>query len=143
MMVTRLAILLVPIAMWVYAPMAHGVKLYKWIDSAGNVTYQDQPPPTGSGVVEEKNIDPDRNVTKFVMPMPPEDETARDISAPRDRSSRRDDDEPVSTRATPVPGGMSPTLGGGSAGGAPPTTLQPPAPPAPPPSLPAGSGTGF
>ncbi len=141
MMVTRLAILLVPIAMWVYAPMAHGVKLYKWVDSAGNVTYQDQPPPSGSGVVEEKDIDPDRNVTKFVMPTPPEDKTARDVSAPRNRRNRRDD-EPASTRAIPVPRGMSPTLGGGSAGGAPPA-LQPPAPPAPPPSLPAGSGTGF
>ncbi len=34
---------------------AHAVKLYKWVDEEGNVTYQDQPPPETSDY-EEKNI---------------------------------------------------------------------------------------
>jgi glutaredoxin len=31
-------------------------KLYKWVDQYGNVSYQDKPPPEGSGRVEQKNI---------------------------------------------------------------------------------------
>ncbi len=34
---------------------AHAVKLYKWVDAEGNVTYQDQPPPETDNY-EEKNI---------------------------------------------------------------------------------------
>lgn len=47
---------------------AHGVKLYKWIDADGNVTYQDHPLPANSAYVEEKDIDPDEVVT---VPAPP------------------------------------------------------------------------
>lgn len=38
------------------ASPAYATKLYKWVDQSGNVTYQDQPPPDGSGRVEEKNV---------------------------------------------------------------------------------------
>lgn len=31
-------------------------RLYKWVDQYGNVSYQDKPPPEGSGRVEQKNI---------------------------------------------------------------------------------------
>ncbi len=31
-------------------------KLYKWVDEAGNVSYQDRPPPEGQGRVEEKDV---------------------------------------------------------------------------------------
>ena len=31
-------------------------KLYKWVDDAGNVSYQDRPPPEGRGRVEEKEV---------------------------------------------------------------------------------------
>lgn len=31
-------------------------KLYKWVDEAGNVTYQDRPPPAGEGRVEEREL---------------------------------------------------------------------------------------
>ncbi len=34
-------------------------KLYKWIDADGKVTYQDQPPPTDSGVIEERELSVD------------------------------------------------------------------------------------
>ncbi|MFQ6023129.1 MAG: glutaredoxin domain-containing protein [Acidiferrobacterales bacterium] len=38
-------------------PVAHGVKLYKWVDQDGNVTYHDRPPPTDSKYrVESKNF---------------------------------------------------------------------------------------
>lgn len=39
----------------VSAPAA-AEKLYKWVDPYGNVSYQDKPPPEGSGRVEEKNV---------------------------------------------------------------------------------------
>ena len=39
----------------VSAPVA-AEKLYKWVDQYGNVSYQDKPPPEGSGRVEEKNV---------------------------------------------------------------------------------------
>jgi glutaredoxin len=31
-------------------------KLYKWVDEAGNVSYQDRPPPEGRGSVEEREV---------------------------------------------------------------------------------------
>lgn len=31
-------------------------RLYKWVDQYGNVSYQDKPPPEGSGRVEEKKV---------------------------------------------------------------------------------------
>lgn len=30
-------------------PMAHGVRLYKWVDKDGNVSYHDRPPPSREG----------------------------------------------------------------------------------------------
>lgn len=46
-------------ALWALAlPVAHGGKLYKWVDKDGNVSYHDQPPsPSEPGYrVEEKAI---------------------------------------------------------------------------------------
>jgi len=40
-------------------------KLYKWVDSQGNVTYQDQPPPSGAKIVDE-----------YAAPAPPTTEGA-------------------------------------------------------------------
>lgn len=31
-------------------------KMYKWVDEAGNVSYQDRPPPEGRGRVEEREV---------------------------------------------------------------------------------------
>ncbi len=40
--------------------VVHAAQFYKWIDSAGNVTYRDRPPPEGSGYrVEEKFVSDD------------------------------------------------------------------------------------
>jgi glutaredoxin len=38
------------------ATPAYAGKLYKWTDKDGNVSYQDTPPPTASGRVEEKTL---------------------------------------------------------------------------------------
>lgn len=35
---------------------AHAAKLYKWVDRDGNVSYQDRPPPSDAGRVEEKRF---------------------------------------------------------------------------------------
>lgn len=37
-------------------PTAYGVKLYKWVDEDGNVTYHDRPPPEAGYSVEQKNF---------------------------------------------------------------------------------------
>lgn len=38
------------------APAAHAGKLYKWVDSQGNVSYQDRPPPDGAKGVQERTV---------------------------------------------------------------------------------------
>ena len=38
------------------APPAFAAKLYKWVDQHGNVSYQDQPPPSDNGKVEERYV---------------------------------------------------------------------------------------
>ncbi|MFQ5754789.1 MAG: DUF4124 domain-containing protein [Acidiferrobacterales bacterium] len=56
-------------------PLAvHAVKLYKWVDKNGHVTYQDKPPPPEADVVKEKTINPDEGVTEFTKPKPSEPE---------------------------------------------------------------------
>lgn len=51
----RNTLIVVALAALVASP-AYATKLYKWVDQAGNVSYQDRPPPDGAGRVEEKNI---------------------------------------------------------------------------------------
>lgn len=53
-MVRQLRWLLV--AALVSAPLAHGAKLYKWVDKDGKVSYHDQPPVDAGYRVEEKNL---------------------------------------------------------------------------------------
>lgn len=36
---------------------AWSAKLYKWIDDEGNISYQDSPPPVGSKLIREEDID--------------------------------------------------------------------------------------
>ena len=43
-------------------------KIYKWTDEQGNISYHDRPPPGDTGTLEEKDIDPDRNVIKIKIP---------------------------------------------------------------------------
>jgi len=51
----RNTLIVIVLATLVASP-AYATKLYKWVDQAGNVSYQDHPPPQGSGRVEEKNV---------------------------------------------------------------------------------------
>lgn len=37
-------------------PLAHGQKLYKWVDKDGNVSYHDKPPENADGRIEEKSV---------------------------------------------------------------------------------------
>ena len=62
--------LLVMLLLLTLPAAAVAAKLYKWVDKNGRVTYQETPPPSGSGKVEEKNIDPDQNVIKADHPPP-------------------------------------------------------------------------
>lgn len=120
------------------ATHAYGVKLYKWTDEDGRVTYQDRPPPSAGGNVEEKDINPNQNRADSFVPPP---SNASNPSAAGRRNAVDETDTPASRAAAArrhrrtIQGGGAVDSGGSSAGG-------PPAPPAPPPSVPAGTGGG-
>ena len=40
----------------IYTNATSAAKLYKWVDKDGNVSYQDSPPPEGSQIIQEKEI---------------------------------------------------------------------------------------
>ena len=61
--VTMCLLLLLPVA-------ASAVKLYKWVDKDGKVTYQEFPPPASATKVEEKDINPDANIIQADRPAP-------------------------------------------------------------------------
>ncbi len=44
------------LAMLLAAVPADAAKLYKWVDAQGNVSYQDRPPPSDGGKVEERTV---------------------------------------------------------------------------------------
>ena len=44
------------VALMVFALPAQAGKMYKWVDKAGNVSYQDRPPPEDASRVEEKHM---------------------------------------------------------------------------------------
>lgn len=46
----------VVLASLLLVPAVHAGKLYKWVDAEGRVSYQDRPPPSGSGHVEERDV---------------------------------------------------------------------------------------
>jgi glutaredoxin len=52
----KLALTLGLICTIVLLPTAYGVKLYKWVDEDGNVTYHDRPPPEAGYSVERKDF---------------------------------------------------------------------------------------
>lgn len=77
----RLTIFLIALVIAMYAPITQGVKLYKWVDEEGNVTYQDTPPPRDlGGEVQQKHINPDDGVTEFVVPEPSADQAPAETS---------------------------------------------------------------
>ena len=60
--------LVLVLAALVPAPVP-AAKIYKWIDENGKVSYRDKPPPEAGGKLEEKHIDPNRNVIKSRRPV--------------------------------------------------------------------------
>jgi hypothetical protein len=61
---------LLPIlALFVMAiPPAEAVKLWKWVDKDGKVTYSESPPPSQATKIENKHINPDQNVIQADIP---------------------------------------------------------------------------
>ncbi len=136
------------------ATPGHAAKIYKWTDEHGNVSYHDRPPPGDAGKVEEKDIDPDRNVIKTTPPSTSKtpaadkgrlaggkgsqkDKSNRDSDRKRrgleagaaeeeERAEREEREERAEGNAgdTPVAPGPSATPG--------PAVPEPPPPPAPP-----------
>lgn len=44
------------LAIIIFASPADATKLYKWVDSDGNISYQDRPPPKNAKILEEREI---------------------------------------------------------------------------------------
>jgi len=49
-------VLLIALPITIFSTNAVAQKLYKWVDSKGNISYQDQPPPENAKVLEEKTV---------------------------------------------------------------------------------------
>ena len=114
-------------------------KLYKVIDAAGNVTYQDRVPQDNSLQVEEKQFDPDTNVVQRQRSLrpAPRSPARRAASGAAPGPPARDDPQVDLRRAAgvlinkgligpPPPGSPAPTPTQ-----PPPATLPPPLPPSP------------
>lgn len=137
--VTLCLLLLLPAA-------ASAVKLYKWVDKDGHVTYQELPPPADAGKVEEKDINPDTNVIQADQPAPsasqsrrsntgtrqqePDDSTDAGAQEPPPATVLHEGDQPSSQGANPLPVRTPPPVL------APPSALAPPPVQPPPPVLP-------
>ncbi len=66
---TKLAQLLLITVLFGSAPTVLGDKVYKSVDKDGNVVYQDRPPEKAAGKkVEQKDIDPNKNVIESDVP---------------------------------------------------------------------------
>lgn len=49
---------------------AQSTKLYKWVDSKGNISYQDRPPPKDAKILEEREIEPPAATSTVVDGVP-------------------------------------------------------------------------
>lgn len=125
------------------ATTAYGVKLYKWVDKSGHVTYQDRPPSSATATVEEKDINPNQNRADSYVPPPSgtgkpsatdRGNAVDEVDARRRAAARRH-------RRTVEGGGAAEDAGAGGAASSG-VSAAPPASPAPPASMPAGSGGG-
>lgn len=126
---------------------ASAIKLYKWVDKDGKVTYQETPPPAGDGRVEEKLIDPNTNVIQAEHAAPPPDTTRRRNEDRGQRDFRHAVKPPADTPPAPI---LQEDSTGGQTSGPFPARQPPPVPttapalaplpaptPPPAPSLPA------
>lgn len=141
-------LLLLPLA-------ASAVKLYKWVDKDGNVTYQELPPPSDASKVEEKNINPDANVIQAEHPAlstsTSSGSAGGSVPVPADDSSTTTEttvpapvlqqgDVSGTQAANPLPAlAPAPVLAPPAALAPPPVQPPPPALPPPPPPPPRGA----
>ena len=118
------------------ASVSHAVKVYKWVDKQGNVTYQETPPPEESITVEEKDINPNRNVYEFGNPRTIQPAAVSDSNKRRtNRTTRRDAAIRGGAAVGRSSSGVSstPPIFPSPPPSQPPPPLQPPPPPQPPP----------
>ena len=143
--VTICLLLLLPV-------VASAVKLYKWVDKDGKVTYQELPPPADASKVEEKDINPDANVIQAGRPAsstpPARGRSAGNGQQPLDDSTDipekaslpapvlQQGDLPSGQAANPLPPREPPPALAPPAALAPPLVLPPPPVQPPPPALP-------
>ena len=75
----------------VATPPAEAMKLWKWVDKDGKITYSESPPPSHATKAEKKQINPDENVIQTDVPSSspasssagsPEPNSNDDIKAP-------------------------------------------------------------
>ena len=63
------------------AAEAQTVKVWKWVDRDGRVTYSEDPPPAGAARVEEKYLNPDE-ITVQTTPAPASQTVTSEAPAP-------------------------------------------------------------
>jgi hypothetical protein len=125
----KLAVLIFTLSFVAVASPVEAVKLWKWVDKDGKVTYSETPPPSSSFKAEKKQIDPDRNVIDAYVPGP----------APASSSSPAATMDIGGGQATPPQRDRRREIAAG-AGAAAATAPPPPPPPPPPPVSPPPGG---
>jgi len=126
-------------------------KIYKWTDEQGNVSYHDRPPPGDTGKLEEKDIDPDRNVIERQIPLT-RSAPARAKTTPAGQPASGQGIKEDESKRPKERGGLSPAEQAAATaeertqqGGATPGTSATPGPAVPeppPPPVPPTSGSG-
>lgn len=85
---------LLVLLLFISSPIS-AAKVYKWVDEDGNVSYRDKPPPKGSkGKIEEKQIDPDINIS-------------RPVPVRKDKKQQKTSATGSTTETAPGQGGLS------------------------------------
>ena len=64
----KIVFLVLILSFTVAAPPAEAVKLWKWVDKDGKVTYSETPPPSQMKKSEVKHINPEQNVIETDAP---------------------------------------------------------------------------
>ena len=125
------AVLIFILSFTATVPPAEAVKLWKWVDEEGKVTYSESRPPSKATKAKQKQINPDQNVIKSEVP----------VSAPASSPSRAANNTNQRQAKQPMQDVQKGIAAGGGAAPPPPVPAVPPpaAAPAPPaaPAVPA------
>ncbi len=123
---TKLVQLLLITVLCGSAPIVLGDKVYKWVDKDGNVVYQDRPPDSAAGKkVEEKNINPNKNVIESDFP-PVTNKTMGSTKGSRQKQKKGSASLPGNTKSNIKK--KRAIIGGGASS----LPASPPPPPPPP-----------